>query len=202
MRAAPVWGNGVASAHDASHLCRLKFSIALTAAYLPAGAFAPSVLWGVFAMRMTVVLTCWMTWLPLLLAGTQHGQLLCVQGAGVPRPALNGVEYGHHYFEVIVQVPSAAEATQNELQLLQELATVVQQQHGRLHRGRPAQQPQQQQGADGVQQMQDHARHLVTNTVKGGQLDGQQGGQDLLQQQQQQTQDAAAGSGQHFLDPP
>jgi len=158
---------------------------------------------GVFSM-MTVVLSCWLTWLPLLLAGTQHGQLLCVKGAGVPRPGLNGVEYGHHYFEVIVQVPSATEATRVELQLLQQLAMAVQQQHGRLHHGRPTQQPQQQHGADDVQHMQDHARRLVTNTVRGGQLDGQQGSQDhhQQQQQQQQTQDAAAGTGQHFLDPP
>lgn len=95
--------------------------------------------------------------------GTQHGHVLCVRGAGVARPSVNGVEYGHHFFQVVLQVPSAQAASTAELQLLQQLSAVVQQQQqqdsvaGMLRQG-PAQdareQEQQQQSQDVQQQGQ------------------------------------------------
>lgn len=69
------------------------------------------------------------TWL-LDPAGTQHGQLLCVRGAGVARPSVNGVEYGNHYFEVLLQVPDSQAAGPAEMELLQKLAAVVKEQRG------------------------------------------------------------------------
>eukprot|EP00879_Flechtneria_rotunda_P020259 GHRR01021307.1.p2 GENE.GHRR01021307.1~~GHRR01021307.1.p2 ORF type:complete len:134 (+),score=48.37 GHRR01021307.1:1086-1487(+) len=58
-------------------------------------------------------------------AGTQHGQVLCVKGAGVARPGVNGVVYGNHYFEVSVLIPSAEEASTVELKALQELGRLL-----------------------------------------------------------------------------
>lgn len=103
-------------------------------------------------------------------AGVQHGQLLCVQGAGVPRPGLNGVEYGHHYFEVSVQVPSAAAATEVEMQLLQRLAAAVQTQPGRVHHGLRHQQQQQ----SHQQHQQDVPQHQHRQQPQGVSLQQQQ----------------------------
>uniref|UniRef100_A0A383W3X5 J domain-containing protein n=1 Tax=Tetradesmus obliquus TaxID=3088 RepID=A0A383W3X5_TETOB len=66
--------------------------------------------------------------------GTQHGQLLCAHNAGVAKPGLNGVEYGHHFFKVCIQVPDGQAAAPAEAALLQQLAALL----------RPQQQQQQQ----------------------------------------------------------
>ncbi|WIA17029.1 hypothetical protein OEZ85_013938 [Tetradesmus obliquus] len=49
--------------------------------------------------------------------GTQHGQLLCAHNAGVAKPGLNGVEYGHHFFKLpgaLAAVPADYTNFQNE----------------------------------------------------------------------------------------
>eukprot|EP00878_Enallax_costatus_P007511 GHUV01007867.1.p1 GENE.GHUV01007867.1~~GHUV01007867.1.p1 ORF type:complete len:216 (+),score=67.34 GHUV01007867.1:726-1373(+) len=58
-------------------------------------------------------------------AGIQHGDVLCARDAGVPRPGINGVEYGHHYFEVDVRIPNSQGASAAEIQLLQQLAGLL-----------------------------------------------------------------------------
>ncbi|WIA37271.1 hypothetical protein OEZ86_014214 [Tetradesmus obliquus] len=49
--------------------------------------------------------------------GTQHGQLLCAHNAGVAKPGVNGVEYGHHFFKLpgaLAAVPADYTNFQNE----------------------------------------------------------------------------------------
>jgi hypothetical protein len=132
------------------------------------------------------------------------------------------VEYGHHYFEVDVRVPSAAAATEIEMQLLQRLGAALQQQPERVHHGfrRQRQQPQQQlqpqqqqqhwqepghqQGAAGVQLSADPQASWGGAVAQGQYSAGAPADQQGSQQQQSHTQPAAAGHGhgQHSSDPP
>lgn len=144
----------------------------------------------------------------LLLTGTQHGDTLCARNAGVARPGLNGVEYGHHFFQIDVQIPNSQGASAAELQLLQQLADLLggvrqgQQQHqqaGQLQQGQ--QQPGQIEGAAaagqayaaaGIQDRNADAAHADVSSSQGPE-------QDQHQQQQESARSCAAGSGQHLL---
>ncbi|KAF6254239.1 hypothetical protein COO60DRAFT_1703432 [Scenedesmus sp. NREL 46B-D3] len=74
---------------------------------------------------------------------TQHGQLLCARNAGVAKPGMNGVEYGHHFFKVAIQVPDGQAAAPAEA-ALQQLAQLL----------RPLQDQQQQPSQQQQQQLQ------------------------------------------------
>lgn len=118
-------------------------------------------------------------------AGTQHGQQLCVQGAGVARSCVDGIVYGHHFFRVTVMVPSAASASVEELELLQALAAAVQQQPA-ADSAPPA---------SGHHQDAQRRRRVLQRSKSTPQ-------QPQQQQQPQQGMKSARAAGQHTGDPP
>ena len=92
--------------------------------------------------------------------GTQHGSLLRVANAGVPRAANGVLSYGHHFFSVSVRVPSPCEQQgsprgQQRLTLLRRLHQLLSKQQGGDHHPRR----QQQQEGSGPRQQQAGQQH-------------------------------------------